>query len=508
MSDKKYNLLLIKPKQTLNHYSTQIQIARLMGKKTNSIPLALPLIAALTPDNYNIRIVDEDISPIPKNLKPDIVGITMITSNSARGFEIGEMYKKMGVKVVMGGTFPSFHIEECRPFAHSIVVGEAEQNWARVLNDFENNNLQPVYRTTGFADYSTSPVPRWDLIDNRKILSYNVQASRGCPFQCEFCLTTHLFGRKVRRRKVEDVIHEIRQLPMKNILFADENFAIDKKYAKELCRALKPLNRNWMCQSSVDVADDEELLKEMSEAGCNYVIIGFESLKKDSLATSHKYQNDPARYNEIIERLHKHGIHVYASFIVGFDDDTLEDLKVFEEFIDNSSLPVFTLSILGTTCGMEMYDRLEKEGRIVHNLSKKFFVGIYPVMRYKNFDNKTLFDHFIKTTKYLYSYERISARTIRMLENGYFAVEKTTKSISAGMKFRTSFLLLYTHLITRDKAKRRFFKQIFSLIRRKKLAVTEGASVLLMFEAITRHIRKDEVHRQEYYRELEKLELN
>jgi radical SAM superfamily enzyme YgiQ (UPF0313 family) len=506
MQKKRYKLLLIKPKQRLNHYSTQIEIARILGKPTNSVPLALPLIAGLTPDHYDIKIIDEDIAYAPSRYQPDIVGITMITSNSARGYQLAEKYRKAGAKVVLGGPFPSYNVEECLQYGDSIVVGEAELHWKNVLADFENNELKPVYKTEGYIDYTTSVIPRWDLVPTKKMLSINVQASRGCPYNCEFCLTTHLFGRQVRRRNIDDVVNEIKQIPKKNILFVDENFTINKTYSKEMCKALKPLEINWMCQSSVDVADDEELLKEMSESGCSYIIIGFESLKPDSLALSHKHQNNPEKYNEIIEKIQKHGIHVYASFIIGFDNDTHEDMEIFRQFIEQSSFPVFTLSILGTTSGMDLYDRLKKEGRLMEELSKDFFVGIYPVIQYKNFDNRELFEHFTKITKHLYSYEQIRIRTLRMLEKGYFAKERTTKSVTKWQKFKTTFILLYHYLLSVNKHKRGLFFDFISLIRRKKLAISEGASLLLIFEAITRHIRKDEIHRKEYLLELDRIE--
>lgn len=501
-----YKLLLIKPYQCLNHYSTQIEIARLMGKRTTSVPLALPLLAALTPDHYKIRIIDEDIETLPKRYRPDIVGISMITSNSDRGYELARKYRAEGAKVIIGGPFASFNSEEGVLHADSVVIGEAEKSWKNVLEDFENNTLKPVYFASGFADYSASVIPRWDLVNTKKILSLNVQASRGCPFLCEFCLTTHLFGRKVRRRNIEDVINEIRHLPKKNFMFVDENLTIDKNYAKALCRALKPLRVNWICQSSVDVADDEELLHLMSEAGCSHIIIGFESLKPASLNISHKYQNNPENYNTIIEKVQKHGIHVYAAFIIGFDSDTHDEFERFKEFIEQSSLPVFTLSLLGTSRGMDLYDRLEKEGRLINELNKKFFVGIYPVIRYKNFDNKEMFDHFIKVTEYLYSFAQIRKRTIRMLEHGYFAREKTTRTVTKTQKIRATLILLYSYFFTADKEKRGFFSDIISLIRQKKLAVSEAASILLMFEAITRHIRKDHPNRMEFYSELEKIE--
>ena len=506
MQQKQYKLLLIKPRQHLKHYSTQIEIAKLLGKRTGGVPLALPVIAALTPDNYKIKIVDEDISSLPRRFKPDIVGISMITSNSDRGYELARIYRKKGAKVILGGPYPSFSIDEGLNHADSIVVGEAELAWKELLKDFESNNLKKVYKSNERTDFSTAVIPRWDLVQTGKMFSVNVQASRGCPYKCEFCLTTQIYGRKIRKREISDVVKEIKQLPKRNILFVDENFTIDKRYARELSQAIKPLNVSWICQSSVDVADDPELLNIMADAGCRFIFIGFESLKADSLQKTHKYQNKPENYSNIIEAIHKAGMHVYASFIIGFDQDKAEDLEVFRQFIEQSSLPVFTLSILGTSPGMELYSRLEKENRLLKSLNKQFFVGAYPVMKYKNFDNKEFFNKYNELIEHLFSFKEIRKRTIKMLEKGYFAKDNASPAITNAQKFRVTLILVASYLLSRDKEKRLFFRDIISLIKQKKLAISEAASVLLMFESITRHIRKDRKYRKVYYDEIKRIE--
>ncbi len=503
---KQYKLLLIKPKQDVNHYSTQLGIARLMGKRINSFPLALPLLAGLTPDHYDIKIVDEDMGPAPKRYKPDLVGITMFTSNSGRGYRLAKEYKAMGATVVLGGTFPSFNVEEGLQYADSIVVGEAEALWEQVTRDFEQGELKRIYQCNSPIPFVTNKKPRWDLVNTKQMLTISIQASRGCPFQCEFCLTTQLFGRKVRRRKVSDVVKEIKQLPLKNLFFVDENLTINKKYAKELAKALKPLNVSWLCQSSVDVADDPELLSLMAESGCRYIFIGFESLKNESLADSQKHQNNPAHYAKIIERIHQAGMHVYGSFIIGFDKDSPEDFKIFEQFVEQSLMPVFNLSILGTTKGMELYDRLEKENRLLPDLDKKFFVGAYPVIKYKNFDNRAFYDMFHNTIAHLYSYKEIRKRTISLLEKAHFRKEINNQGITVLKKMRITLILAYCHLITTDKEKRRFFFEVISLIRAKKVSISHAASLLLMFEAINRQIKNDKGQRKAYLSELDRIQ--
>ncbi len=503
MSKTKYKLLLIRPRQKYKHYSTQFEMARLMGKKTASTALALPLLAALTPDNYKIKILDEEIIKTAEGFKADLVGITMITSNSERAGKLALHYKEKGAKVIVGGPYASYAPEEVLEYADSVVIGEAENIWETVLHDFENNNLQKQYQENSKIDYDTAIVPRWDLIDTSKILNVNIQASRGCPFQCEFCLTSQLFGRKIRRRKIEDIINEVKQLPLKNILFVDDNLTLHKDYARELFKALKPLKVSWMCQSSVDVADDPEFLREMADAGCKYLLIGFESLNPKSLAETHKHQNNKEKYLEIIERIHSVGIHVYASFIIGFDNDTKEDFEIFKSFIDEASLPVFMLSLLGSTKGTELHARLESEGRIFQNFSKNFNVGAYPVFKYVNFTNKEIFELYNDTIKELYKFKNIRKRTIRLLEKGYFNKNKTAGSINFFDKLKATLLILKYYRFSKNKEKRLFFKDMIRLIKEKKLAINEAASMLLMIEGIVRHINKSDSYKNDFYKELE-----
>jgi radical SAM superfamily enzyme YgiQ (UPF0313 family) len=507
MSTKgKYKLLLVRPLQKFKHYSTQKELAVLMGKKVANTPLSLPLIAALTPDNYQIRIADEEIASLPKNYKPDIVGITVITSNSERAFEIADEYRGKGAKVVFGGPYPSYSLEDCSQHADTVIIGEAEDIWEEVLSDFENNNLKPSYQAKIKPDYKKSVKPRWDLLPSKDILAINVQASRGCPFLCEFCLTSQMFGRKVRFRDVDNVIEEIKNLPLKNVFFCDDNLTINKKYARELFAKLKPLKISWMCQSSVDVADDPEFLKEMSEAGCKFILIGFESINEESLEETNKHQNNKEKYLEIIERIHSFGMHVYGSFIIGFDHDNHKTFQNFIDFIQEANLPVFMLSLLCTTKGTELHERLGREGRLFKNLSNNFDMGLFPLLKYENFSNEEIFIGLGETLKKLYSFEMLRKRTIPLLEKGYFSEEKSQGSISFKEKFRSTFVLFFSYRFSKNRHKRGMWKDVISLIKRKKLDIGEAASLLLMLESINRHLRKDEKLRNFYLDEIKKVQ--
>ena len=501
----KYKLLLIRPLQKHKHYSTQKELARLMGKKVANTPLALPLLAALTPDDYDIKIVDEEIESLPANYNPDIVGLTVITSNSGRAFEIAGIFRAKGAKIIFGGPYPSYSLDDCAEHADSIVIGEAENIWEDLLKDFEEGKLKNTYEAGCKPDFNKSVKPRWDLLPVNKILALNVQASRGCPFLCEFCLTSQMFGRKVRFRDADDVIDEIKSLPLKNVFFCDDNLTINKKYALELFRKLKPLNVSWMCQSSVDVADDPEFLKEMAESGCKFILIGFESVNEESLEETNKHQNNKEKYLEIIERIHSFGIHVYGSFIMGFDHDDKKSVKQFEDFIQEANLPVFMLSLLCTTKGTELHERLKKENRLQNNLSNDFDMGLFPLLKYKNFSNEEIFNTINNTLQKLYSYEKLRERVIPLLSKGYFSKKPVQGSITFKEKFLSTIVLFTSYKFSKDKHKRGFWNDIIALIKSKKLDIGEAASLLLMLESINRHLKKDRKKRDFYLSEIANL---
>lgn len=494
---KQYSLYLIKPRQKYKHYAIQAELAKTLGRKVANTSLALPLIAALTPDNYKITIIDEDMEPIKFSKTPDIVGITATSPIIERAYEIAEEYKKKGVKVILGGPYVSFNYDEAIKHADSVVIGEAENLWASVLTDFEKGELKQKYVCEQSPEFKTSPLPRWDLMDTSKILSLSVQASRGCPFMCEFCSTSELFGKKMRYRDSDDVIKEIKALPWKNFFFADDNLTINKKYAFELLRKMKGLGVSWICQSSIDVADDPELLKVMHEAGCRHILIGFESLNAESIHETKKLQNKKIDYKKQIQNIHDAGIYVYGSFIVGFDHDTLAEFDNIRNFINETNVPVYMISMLGATTGTKLYDRLVQEGRW-YGVNPTYSGGLFPVMHYNNFSQSELFLNFAEMLRKSFSYKEMYERTYRLFSEGKFNKEKVDQGVSFFLKMKTTYLLIKRFKFSKDEYKRKMFDDFFKLARQKKLAMSEGISTLLMLEGIHESVEKLYESRQHY----------
>ncbi len=460
------------------------------------IPLALPTLAALTPDHYKIRILDEEIEPLPLDTIPDIVGITTLAATIKRAYELGDWYRSHGAKVVFGGAYASFMTEEAILHADAVVVGEAEGLWEECLEDFEKGSLKQVYRSDDAPLYKKQKPPRWDLVDMNKIFQVAVQVSRGCPFNCEFCLVSKIFGRKMRYREIEDVVAEIKAAPIKYIFFVDDNLTINKKYAKELMKAIKPLGISWGCMCSIDVASDEELLRLMAEAGCFNILIGFESLNPASLDETNKLHNKAATiYEPAIRKIHAKGIHINASFVVGFDNDTVNEFDNIFDFTLQMGLPNVNLHILAAPPGSEIYQKYAKEGRLLY-CNSELGVGHFPTLHYMNMSQIELFDAYMKTIERLYSFDTIYQKAVTLFNDGSFI--RPGGDISNFLKMRLTWITVKEFILTPDKDKRKLFYFIFNLIRAKKIAIDKGLGFLLSMLGYHRHIETHKKNMAEY----------
>lgn len=496
MKSKPYTLFLLSPRQRYINYPAHLELAKMFGKKRFMIPLALPTIAALTPDNYDIRIYDEEIEEIPDAIVPDIVGITTLAATANRAFELGDQYRKLGARVIYGGPYASFQQAKALEHGDAIVVGEAEELWEQALQDFERGTLQPVYQASGYTDYKTQKPPRWDLVNMKRIFQAAIQVSRGCPFNCDFCLVTKTFGRKMRYRDIDNVVEEIRAAPSKYFFFVDDNLTINKRYAKELMEAVKPLKISWGCMCSIDVAKDDELLKAMADAGCFNILIGFESLNPDSLDASNKHHNRRGTiYEDAIRKIHAHGIHINASFVVGFDNDTLEEFDRIYDFTLKHHLPNVNLHLLNAPPGSDIYTRYQLEGRLM-NCNPELGVGHFPTIHYMEMSQIELFDKYMETIKRLYSFDTVLKKAKALFSEGTFT--RQGGDISGWVKARLSLITLKEFLFTTDPKKRELFFFIIGMIRSKKIAIDKGLGFLLTMLGYHRHILDHQRHMGKY----------
>ena len=335
-------------------------------------PPALAYLAALTPPDWDVRIVDENIEPLTFE-DNGLAGISAMTSNAPRAYEISEQYREKGIKTVMGGIHASMLHDEAMQFVDSVVIGEAESVWQSLLRDFERNELKRSYRGERIS-LENLPKPRYGLHSDRYRLKAFVQTARGCPIDCEFCSVTAFHGRTYRQRPVEEVLDELEALNYKEFFFSDDNIINYGEKAEQraiqLFRGMveRGLNKRWVSQVGIDFANDPEVLKWAKKAGCLAVSIGFESINEETLQGMHKLRNlrvGVRNYKEVIKTIHDYGMMVVGAFVFGGDGDKRDIFERTTGFILDSKMDAQNLTIMTPLPGTRLYKRLEQEGRLL-----------------------------------------------------------------------------------------------------------------------------------------------
>jgi radical SAM superfamily enzyme YgiQ (UPF0313 family) len=349
-------LLLISPSNKLH---------RRVMKSLRVPQLGLHILAALTPDDVAITVVDEEVRPIDFSLDFDLVGITCMTPTARRGYELADRYRKTGSKVILGGVHPTILPEEAIRHADAVVIGEAEGCWAHVVSDFGNGRLRRFYRAP-VADLSICPLPRRNLsIDKTVFNCVGLVTTRGCPYSCEFCSVSVIHGSRIRHRPVAQVVEDIERSGSRTFLILDDNVTGHPQYSKELFQALIPLGITWAGQSSISLAKDREMLRLCRLSGCAGLLFGIESVSPASLAGMKKSAQSVAEAEESIAIIQDHGIAFHPSIIFGFDTDTQAVFDDTLEFLTRTKLPTAALNVLTPYPGTRIYQRLKDQGRIM-----------------------------------------------------------------------------------------------------------------------------------------------
>jgi len=359
-------LLLINPVEKAEENISNVSVLRLP-------PLCLAYIAALTPSDWDIKIIDENIQPFALEYA-DLVGLTAMTSNAPRAYEIATAYREKGIKTVMGGIHASILYDEAIQFVDSVVIGEAESVWQCLIHDFENNRLKKFYRGEHTSLERLVKAGR-DLYSDKYKIRNTVQTARGCPMDCEFCSVTVFNGGRYRQRPVEQVLDELETIGSRLVYFVDDNILgygeKAEQRAIQLFRGMKErgLNKRWASQVGIDFANNPEVLKHAQKAGCAAVFIGFESLNEEALLDMHKIRNLKAcvsNYKEIVKRIHNYGIGVIGAFTFGSDGDKKDIFSRTTEFLLDSKMDAQQLTILTPLPGTRLYRRLAQEGRLLY----------------------------------------------------------------------------------------------------------------------------------------------
>ncbi|MGB9642185.1 MAG: B12-binding domain-containing radical SAM protein [Candidatus Ratteibacteria bacterium] len=372
-------------------------------------------VAALFPPDTDIKIINDSLDEIDFDEKVDLVGITTITSTAPRAYEIADEFRKRGVSVIMGGIHPSVLPHEASLHADAVVIGEAESVMDRLLKDFHSGNLQKFYASTERPDLSKLPLPRKDLLFGNKFYREMdlVQATRGCPFGCDFCSVSDFFGRTYRTRPVEDIVREVKQLKNRAVIFfVDDNIAGLPEHARELFEALIPLKKRWFSQASITIARNPKLLRLAAKSGCKALFIGFESISEESLKQVGKSINRIREYKEGVKRIHDSGISIIGAFIFGFDSDGPEVFDRTIDFIEQNKIELASFSILTPLPGTRLYNQFNQQGRIFERDWTKYTCGEV-VFKPKLLSVDQLQKGYYYARKRISSYNSIFRRTVR-----------------------------------------------------------------------------------------------
>ncbi len=330
------------------------------------VGLALPVLAALTPEDWQCEICLETIEDVDFDTDADVIAISSMGHAVMRTIEIAKEFKKRGKIVILGGYMVSLMPEEGKKYCDAVVIGDGEGVWRTVLEDIEKRELKDFYeKTLTKLEY---PLPRFDLIINKNIGDFlPVQAGRGCPNTCSFCSVYCLYKTKYYRRSIEEVIRDIKHiksLGFNKFLLLDDNILSDRAYMIELCKEIKKLNMKWLSQCSVKIGEDDELLKIAAESGCTALSFGLESVSKESLDSMQKSWADPNEYGRLLKNISRHGIDLSTEMVVGADGDTLESIKATAKFIEDNKIVVPRFYILTPIPGTVFYKEMKRKNRI------------------------------------------------------------------------------------------------------------------------------------------------
>jgi len=337
-------------------------------------PIGLGIVAALTPENYDIELIDENFEAF-RFIKCDIVAITATTASVNRAYEISKIYNDLNIPTVIGGIHASLKPDEAGLYFTSVVIGDAELCWKEVIKDFENNALKKYYGSKNISLKTRSiVVPRRDIFSKYNYPASTIETSRGCPFNCDYCSIVSFYGKTFFERPENELIEELKVLKNKLVFFSDDNF-IGKISNKErlirILNAMIPLNIKWYAFASANVIKYPDMLKLLQKSGCVMLHIGFESDELSAMNEVNKTTNydifNKYSIKNCVDILHKYKISVMGSFIFGFDSDTLESMKLRLKRIEQSGIDWFSINILTPLPGSALFNRFLDNNRILFN---------------------------------------------------------------------------------------------------------------------------------------------
>ena len=403
-------IVLLSPKGPLYRHRGGI-----FKKNLRYAPLTLTTLAALVPSELNaeVTIIDEGIEEVdPQRLEADLVGITIITGNAVRAYELSDIMRKRGISVVMGGPHVTLIPDDVQPHADAVVVGYAEDTWPELLRDFAAGQMRPRYIMDPHLSLANRPFPKRELMKKQHYLTTHVfEATRSCIHYCEFCVAPVAWGQKPFFKPVEDVVADIRQHWDRRIMFVDLNLISDTDYAARLFEAMIPLKVHWFGLTTTLLNRDKELLRLASRSGCTGLLMGFESMGIENQRQMKKGFNTPGEYRAIVAELHQHHITLMACFTFGLDHDTPDVFMETAKFAVDANIDLPRYAIVTPFPNTALYKRLESEGRILTK-NWELYDAQHVVFQPKQMTADQLYEGHEKAWKYTYSTSSMAKRFI------------------------------------------------------------------------------------------------
>ncbi|MGM0396771.1 MAG: B12-binding domain-containing radical SAM protein [Bacillota bacterium] len=337
-------------------------------KKLYFIGLSLPLLAAMTPSDWEVELIYEVIEDIPFNTDADLVGISTMGHGVIRSIDIAKEFRKRGKTVVLGGYMASIMPQEAIKYCDSLVEGDAELVWEDLLSDFQKGSLKPHYKKTLQNGWYSTPKPRFDLVMDKNIGDFlPVQAGRGCPNTCSFCSVACLYKGGYVKKPIGEVkrdLEQIKELGYSKVLLLDDNIFSDREYLREILAELEKLDMEWMSQCDIRIGGEDELLSALARSGCTTLSFGLESISRESLIAMNKEWANPEEYSRLIDNIKSHGIDVSTEMVVGGEGDTLESIQETGKFIERNKISVPRFYILTPFPGTSFFNEIKEAGRL------------------------------------------------------------------------------------------------------------------------------------------------
>ncbi|MFH0799519.1 MAG: radical SAM protein [Pseudomonadota bacterium] len=402
---------MTRPNKLLLIAPASLEVRKAKGKYAHHLSLAM--VAGLaTPFFDEIRIVEETFEPLDLSETADLVGITMMTCQATRGYELADHFRKRGIPTICGGSHASFMVEECSQRFDAVVVNEAELVWPQIMADLQAGALKQVYRADSFVELKDLPMPRKDLFlaGHTTLNTQVLQTSRGCPLGCNFCTVTKMYGSRHRTRPVEHVVEEIKRFPSRIFFFVDDNIFFTKEYAYKLFEALIPMKIKWGSQGSLEmIARDEKLLKLAVDSGCISLFVGIESIDQGTLNLANKSFNKVRDYETHIRKITRAGINLIGAFMFGFDQDTRETLNGVYDFAMRNRLALVNTGIMTPFPGTAFYDTALREKRIF-DFNWEHYTGANLVCHHPTMNREEIEAIHLRFPKRFYTWRSILKR--------------------------------------------------------------------------------------------------